>query len=248
MRKRLVAGVLACAFISLFAALSAPGPRKTAVVVERPAPPAPPAEAPREPKAAPEEAAAKEALSRRRDALEKKAIATLRNIVAAQAQFQAAAWADEDKDGTGEYGSLAELAAAAGARDGEVIVAPLLAPAFRTVGKGRVERDGYRFRIYLPGANGRPVPERDGGGIGAGQADPDLAEACWCAYAWPAEGEGRTFFTNQVGDVLSTTGYAGDLEPEPCAAFLDDSGLAAATAVEDGRHVGADRREWKPTG
>ena len=40
------------------------------------------------------------------------AIASLRNICSAQAQFQACAASDEDNDGTGEYGCFAELSAA----------------------------------------------------------------------------------------------------------------------------------------
>src|SRR5262245_37277053 len=43
---------------------------------------------------------------------EASAVATLRNLVSAEAQFQAASVTDEDQDGTGEYGGMLELAGA----------------------------------------------------------------------------------------------------------------------------------------
>jgi hypothetical protein len=202
-----------------------------------------------EPQAA--DAAADEAMRDRvrRASQELTAIATLRNVMSAQAQFQATARADENRNGVGEYGSFAELSGAAGVRDGTPLNPPVLSSAFRLVSKGRAERSGYRYRIYLPGAGGLPVTERDKGGIGAGEVNADLAERTWCVYAWPVEGQGRTFFANQAGDVLATSegGYVGDREPEPYAAFRDASGLLAPTALaaEGERHVGADRCEWK---
>ncbi|MCK6462146.1 MAG: hypothetical protein L6Q95_19860, partial [Planctomycetes bacterium] len=218
-------------------------------------PPAPSAaETPPTEPAADKGAAAAEAMREkvRRASQETMAIATLRNVISAQAQFQCTARADEDQDGIGEYGSFAELSGAAGVRDGKPLNPPVLSSAFKLVSKGRAERNGYRYRIYLPGAGGLPVTERDKGGIGAGEVSPDLAETTWCVYAWPVEGEGPTFFTNQAGDVLATSeaGYVGDREPQPYAAFRDASGLTAPTAIvaEGGRHVGADRCEWKPLG
>ncbi len=207
-----------------------------------------------QPKAVVPEAAPKDmdAEALRRAANEVAARATLRNIISAQAQFQCTARADEDMDGVGEYGSLAELSGAIGVRDGVILNPPVLSTAFRKVSRGRVERSGYFYRIYLPQANGLSLAERDRGGVAAGETNPDLAETCWCAYAWPVEGEGKTYFTNQAGDVLLTSegGYVGDREPPPYAAFRDASGLAAPTAIEteSERHIGADRCEWKQAG
>ena len=45
-------------------------------------------------------------LAARLNANESNAIATLRNLVTSQAQFQSAANMDDDQDGTGEYGSF----------------------------------------------------------------------------------------------------------------------------------------------
>jgi hypothetical protein len=172
----------------------------------------------------------------------------LRHIISAQSQFQATARADEDQDGVGEYGSFAELSGALGVRDGAAFDPPALSAAFRNVAGGCVERNNYRFRICLPGPNGLALPERDRGGFDAGRLSPDLAEKLWCVYAWPVEGEGPTFFTNQEGDILQTSGYAGDNDPPPCAAFKDASGLGAPTVMDlpEDRRIGADRHEWKP--
>lgn len=201
------------------------------------------------PQAKAREATANEANEKalRRASNETAVIATLRNIVSAQAQFQCTARADEDKDGVGEYGSFGELSGAIGVRDGQALNPPVLSTAFRKVENGRVERNGYLFQIYLPQAGGQPVPERDGGGFGAGETDADLAETCWCVYAWPVEGEGRTFFINQAGDVLenSDAGYAGDRSPPAYAAFRNASGLTAPAAIGT---RGADRCEWKQVG
>src|SRR5438876_875707 len=48
-------------------------------------------------------------LAARLSANETAAVATLRNIISAQAQFQQGAKADTDNDGTGEYGGFIEL-------------------------------------------------------------------------------------------------------------------------------------------
>lgn len=176
--------------------------------------------------------------------------ATLRHVISAQSFFQATACADENRNGVGEHGSFAELSGALGVRDGATFDPPALSAAFRNVAAGCLEWNGYRFRIYLPGPKGLALPERDRGGIDAGRLDPDLAEKLWCAYAWPVEGEGRTFFTNQAGEILATSGYAGDDEPPPYAAFRDRSGLAAPTVTDlpADRRVGADGRAWQPVG
>jgi hypothetical protein len=276
-KRSFVAGLLSGALLAILAVLAVPGlgparkggsaaeraPRTKVVVLPEefslppaPAPEPPPATSAAEKLAAERgsvDAAAAAANEAEREAVrslhETAAMATLRNVISAQAQFQCTARADENRNGVGEYGSFAELSGAAGVRDGNVLNPPVLSSAFRLVSKGRAERKGYRYRIYLPGAGGVPVTERDRGGIGAGEVSAELAETTWCVYAWPVEGEGRTFFTNQAGDVLATSegGYVGDREPQPYAAFRDASGLLAPTAIatEGGRHVGADRCEWK---
>ncbi|MHC4940332.1 MAG: DUF2950 family protein [Planctomycetota bacterium] len=136
----------------------------------------------------------------RRRANEMAAIATLRNITSAQAQFQATARADENNNGVGEYGTFAELSGATGVRGGKKLVPPVLSSAFRNPKDGVVERSGYYFRIYLHDADGKAI------GTGTKGVDPVRAEARWCAYAWPKEyGKTgtRSFFVDQRGDVLA---------------------------------------------
>src|SRR5512134_3570136 len=74
-------------------------------------------------------------LSARLSANETAAVATLRNIISAQAQFQQSAKADEDNDGTGEYGGFLELSGAVTGRlpAGTTLIPPVLSGAFRTL-------------------------------------------------------------------------------------------------------------------
>ena len=95
-------------------------------------------------------------LAARLSANETAAIATLRNIVSAQAQFQQSGKADTDTDGTGEYGGFLELSGAAAGRMAAVLVPPVLSGAFRVLNAGgevtRLDRlvlhPGPRF-LYL---------------------------------------------------------------------------------------------------
>jgi hypothetical protein len=178
------------------------------------------------------------------------AIATLRNVVSAQAQFQAAAVCDEDRDGTGEYGGFAEMSGSAAGRMAKPLALPVLAPPFRTLtDNGEVERAGYLFRIHLPNRSRGGVPEPRVGFSRSSGHDPELSEAVWCAYAWPvrpgATGR-RTFFANQAGDVLATeaAAYAGSgAGPRSDAAFRGSNGIAGAAAA---RGKANDGNAWEP--
>jgi len=193
-------------------------------------------------------------MSARISANENAAIATLRSIAAAQQQFQASSAIDTNADGGGEYGYFAELAGTTPMRiyDGNLIVPPpgtnaimggvndvltppFLATAFGAVqsdlvfGEGMVTRQGYNFKIYLPGQApvGLPGPITGFGeeptGLGSqlnvANIGSNEAEIFWCAYAWPADA-GRTgnraFFINQEGDVLQfDNSNAGAAAPAP---------------------------------
>ena len=98
-------------------------------------------------------------LSARLNANETAAIATLRNISSAQAQFQATSKADTDKDGTGEFGSFVELSGASEVRGSATVGKlnpPVLSGAFRTpdTTTGFVSRSGFYFKICLPMVDG----------------------------------------------------------------------------------------------
>ena len=178
-------------------------------------------------------------LSARLNANETAAIATLRNISSAQAQFQAGAKIDVDEDGSGEFGFFGELAGAVPVRaqGGTTLPSidpPVLSAAFRAVNNRVVTRSGYMFQMYLPDNLEGGAPEAaNGGADNAALPDPDNCETTWCCYAWPANygtSGNRVFFVNQQGDVVQsnnqTQEYSGQTTmPTPDAAFL-----AAGTA------------------
>jgi len=123
------------------------------------------------------------------------AIATLRNITSAQAQFQATAIADEDNDAEGEYGVFQELSGAVIVRGRDrPINPPVLSGAFRTVDRsGRAGRSGFYFLMFLPGPEGKLLPERTDGGYSkkfrcvSEEIDVDLAEQAWFCVAFPVK-------------------------------------------------------------
>src|SRR5687768_16127888 len=126
-------------------------------------------------------------LAARLSANETAAIATLRNIISAQAQFQQGAKADTDNDGTGEYGGFYEISAGGTGRllAGTVLTPPVLSGAFRVLNvNGEVSRSGYFFRMFLPNAGGVGIGEPQTG-YTAALVNPDLSETTWCAYSWP---------------------------------------------------------------
>jgi prepilin-type N-terminal cleavage/methylation domain-containing protein len=155
-------------------------------------------------------------MSARLAANETSAISTLRSISSAQAQIQASAKCDLDSDGTGEFGLLRELSGGIGVRRntaastvGSVMNPPALSGAFRIFnGNSEVNRSGYLFRLYLPGAAGVGSPEFANESTAMVPVlSNDLCETTWCCYAWPASyahSGNRTFFINQTGDITST--------------------------------------------
>lgn len=187
----------------------------------------------------------------RRKANETAAIATLRNIVSAQAQFQAVAVADANRNGVGEYGFFGELSGAVGVRGGDrKLEPPVLSKFFQGVKDGTVTRSGYHFRIYLADAKGAGVRESDG----VDKVDAEKAETVWCCYAWPVKyGETgtRTFFVSQWGDVLATDyeGYSGAKGPSALAA-LKAAGDEPPTLLSEAALAakGHDGHAWKRTG
>jgi prepilin-type N-terminal cleavage/methylation domain-containing protein len=193
-------------------------------------------------------------LAARLSANETAAIATLRNIVSAQAQFQQTAKADTDNDGTGEYGGFNELSGDQAGRMAAVLIPPVLSGAFRILNpNSQVSRSGYFFSMFLPGpaAPGEGILEPfDTGFMDDGSLDSDLAETTWCVYAWPVnynQSGNRTFFTNQAGDVVTTeaaaySGTAAALAPD--AAFeVAGAGIITGNVAVGG--VGNDGNTWR---
>ena len=191
-------------------------------------------------------------LAARLSANETAGIATLRNIISAQAQFQQSAKADEDNDGTGEYGGFIELSGAAPGRMAAILVPPVLSGAFRVLNaNGEVSRSGYFFTMHLPDAAGAGVQEPQAGYSVGGGLDPDLAETTWCAYCWPVnynQSGNRTFFTNQGGDLVATedSTYSGTGNGPPSdSCFQNAGGITGPVAIGA---VGADGNTWKQVG
>jgi hypothetical protein len=191
---------------------------------------------------------ARELIAERMKANEVAAIATQRNAISAQAQFQMSAKSDTDADGTGEYGGFLEMSGALAGRMNSPLNPPVLSSAFRTMSAtGEVERNGYLYRIYLPDSRGAGVGETSATFSRAG-VDADLAETTWCMYAWPvAYGRTgtRTFFTNQGGDVLATDArsYSGPgAGPAADAAFRQRGFITGVVAFDVGANDG---NVWK---
>ncbi|HEX5138356.1 MAG TPA: DUF2950 family protein [Planctomycetota bacterium] len=191
-------------------------------------------------------------LSARINSNETAAIATLRNIVSAESQFQTGSRADENDNGTGEYGTFAEMSGAIGVRGNAILKVPVLSTAFRTVtSDGEVNRSGYYFAIYLPDIAGDGLGEVAGGGADPG-IDADLAENVWCCYAWPAKYGGtgnRTFFVNQGGDIVMSedANYSGaGSGPAPNSAFVPGGGSSITGRVASAV-TGRDGNFWRQT-
>jgi len=182
---------------------------------------------------------------RRLKANETAAVATLRNISSAQSQFQASAVADEDGDGTGEFGTFGEMSGGVAIRGTDKpIMPPVLSGAFKSVvHDGVVERSGYRYRIYLPAIGGGWTTEDYGGGLTAGRVDIDRAERLWRIVAWPIEpgttGR-RTLFIDQAGDIWSSPD-----DEMPTEAPTDLSMPDQETPSNAGSKVAPDGRRWR---
>lgn len=185
-------------------------------------------------------------LSPRIDRCDVAAWASLRSIWSAETAFQREKRVDLDRDGTGEFGFLAELAGVATLTGGEgPLDEPYLGTGFRAPRPdGTVSRSGYRFRVHLPDAKGNGIAE-------PGQPrDPALAARRWCAYAWPADHGNTgnlTLFIDQDGNVLCTDDprYSGDRGPEPGAAYTS-GGLPAITGIARAGAVAQDGNAWRP--
>jgi len=189
-------------------------------------------------------------LAARLSANETAGIATLRNIISAQAQFQQGAKADENGDGVGEFGGFLELSGASAGRMTSLLAPPVLSGAFRVLNAGgEMARSGYLFKVYLPGPAGAGLAEPVTGFTAGGGQIPDLAETAWCSYAWPLNYNGsgnRTFFTNQRGEIFATedSRYSGTLSGPPSDSAFASPGTITGVVAEGA--PGTDGNGWRP--
>ena len=150
--------------------------------------------------------------------------ATLRNLVAAQAQLQVVGWIDTDQDGVGEYGGLLELSGAVAGRGHEALTPAVIGEAFRTLdAEGRAHFEGYTYRLFLPGRKGIAVGEPAGGFTRAMRVPADAAEQVWACLAWPSTAgtQQRSFFVATSGQLLATAPgrHGGDQGAPPAPVF-----------------------------
>lgn len=196
------------------------------------------------------------------------AIGFLRSLSVAQAVLQQARVVDQDRDGEGEYGWLAEFLGHATPRVGPA-QPPEAAwePPWKPLQPAGISRSGhawinsgYCFLLYLPTAAGRAQAEPATGAIAVAAADAPLQRLRWACYAWPYDAGwsgNRMFFVNDAGDVFCTTQrthtFSGPDDPPPPEAAYDmagpdpdnlDAGIGLAWA---GRTAG-DGNEWMPAG
>lgn len=183
---------------------------------------------------------------------ESAAIATLRTLVSAQAQVRLRGAVDQDDDGIGEFGYLAELAGALAPRGMAAPLEPAVLPgALALVNAGVVQKGGYMFALHLPGAGGAPVQEAAAGGSPGG-LDDDLCEAVFVCYAWPIQRGttgNRAFMVNESGDILWTSGvalpYSGfAAAPAGDAAFTRANDITSPLAGGAGGAAGNDGNDW----
>jgi hypothetical protein len=131
----------------------------------------------------------------------------LREIAKAQEAFRAAACADRDGDGKGEFGFLEELAGRDPEEgDGSKRFESALPHDLReTAVSGVALWDGHLIRAFLPGEKGPSFRFREG--RADARAAADAREKSWWALAWPAgEGFGQgLYFVGPSGTVLRST-------------------------------------------
>jgi hypothetical protein len=159
------------------------------------------------------------------------AVSTLRAIFTAEQTFRANALRDEDNDGEGEFGFLAELLGQP--RPGEKrarAATPLVSGTFQREGKDFV-RGGYRFRVYLPAEDGSPIGEHEKPAR-LQRVDGDLAETVVVVVAWPVSkgmSGHRAFYLDGEGRLLACVDgpYAGDEAPPADILSSQEKNLAS---------------------
>jgi prepilin-type N-terminal cleavage/methylation domain-containing protein len=191
-------------------------------------------------------------LSARLGANETASISILRGISTAQVQFQRAGYADENRDGQGEYGYLGELGGVVLVRGNSRTATSTLSTSIALVGaSGESQRNGFFFRAYLPAPLGVGTAENPGGGGTPGVLDPSISVVSWVVYSFPMQfgGSGnRTFFINERCEMMTTTDprYQGAGCPLllPGAAFIVTDITHMTGQIAFGTR-GADGNFWK---
>ena len=178
------------------------------------------------------------------------AVANLRSIASAQAQYQAAARADVDTDGLGEYGTLTEMGGTRGVRTaadgtaGALLDIAVLSAGFGRLNvNGEANRNGYLYRVFLPAQGGQAATEMTEVGELSADLDVDATETTWCVYAWPqhrTQSGNRAFFVNQAGQITAADSlYSGTAAIEPANAGAAFEPATPLDSIEGRAVVGA---------
>jgi hypothetical protein len=200
-------------------------------------------------------------------AREEEAIRMLRTFVKAQQAIAASDLIDADGDGAGEFGTLFELSGSIPLRTGTVpgsdflyfgasLQLPLIPRSFSLIYPlGDCIRDGYVFRLLLPGAGaGQAGFVHERGPLPAANLTApvgvDRSEIYWCAYAQPLEygvtGR-RRFFVNQAGVITESANRVvradGFFQNSQFADAFLGAGITSPAAVGT---LGHDGEIWKP--
>ncbi len=180
------------------------------------------------------------------------AIQALKSMHSAQFRLKLQGTIDANHDGVGEFGFLQEIAGVREIRSGsgERLDPAFFSAAYGAVDSGgRVQRSGYFFHLFLPGAGAVPLGE--GSKTAAYPAvDGELAQGYFAVYAWPvsyARSGTRAFFINQEGTLLASPNdkshYSGTANPPSgLAAYLQ--GATAMTSSIANRAVANDGQTW----
>lgn len=203
--------------------------------------------------------------SRRIQANEASAVATLRMIGVAQEQFRAMGIVDANVDGIAEYGVLRELAGGIATRttvDGQngggIVLSPsLLQPTLGLLNRhAEARQSGYLFKVFLAGSSGSAVEERTYGTYDVldGTVDPWAHPSSWCAYAWPnrrGRSGRRTYFLNQDGVISATSSRrysgTGDIDEYQSGAALvaGEGAMSQILGTQALGTVGRDGNFWR---
>jgi hypothetical protein len=158
---------------------------------------------------------------------------------------------DQDSDGVGEYGTLAELSGAVKIRgsDSSCAKSPFILMILNPAGKAFAYKSGYNYIIYLAGKK-RAITDLNRG-------DPpntDLQEVDFVAYAWPVtygKSGDRVFAINSQGLIMQMPNrkglWSGDKVPPPGLAMIDglDPSLIKTGFVRKG-DLGSAEEPWTP--
>lgn len=188
-------------------------------------------------------------VSSRATASERAVIATLRTIATAQGQCMSTAALDQDRNGTGEACSLAELSGAAVLRSQTTAMTPpLLSATFGDLDPdGHVRAHGFLFALHLPDSGGSGVAAS---ATNLPTVDPRQSEAYWSCIAWPANPSTQpraTYFINQIGQIVASyqNPYVGKTRvPAAGAALLGVPETSIATNQLANGVPGADGFVW----